>query len=67
MFSRYCLDLEISDEPDYRLLRDTLAVIADREGCGAGIKFEWDEPGWTGECYSNVHSLPPEYELSSIC
>jgi len=50
VFSRYCLGLEISDEPDYRLLRNKLAVIAGREGCGAGIKFEWDEPGWTGEC-----------------
>lgn len=68
VFSKYCLGLEISDEPDYCLLRDTLAVIADREGCGTGIKFEWDEPGWTGECcYCNVCSLPPEYELSTIC
>lgn len=50
LFSSYCLGLEIGEEPDYHLLRDKLAVIADREGCGVGTKFEWAEPGWTGEC-----------------
>ena len=49
VFSSYCFGLEISDEPDYQLLRDKLAVIAEREGCNADFKFEWDEPSWTGE------------------
>lgn len=46
----YCFGLEISEEPNYYLLRDKLAVIANREACSMDIKFEWDDPDWTGEC-----------------
>ena len=57
-FSSYCFGLETSEEPDYHLLRDKLVVIANREGCGMDIKFEWDDPDWKGECCiaMTVHS-----------
>ena len=53
-FSSYCFGLEISEEPDYHLLRDKLAVIANREGCSMDINFEWDDPDWTGECCHDI-------------
>ena len=49
-FSSYCFGLEISEEPNYHLLRDKLAAIANRERCNMDINFEWDDPDWTGEC-----------------
>jgi serine/threonine protein kinase len=49
-FSSYCFGLEISEEPNYHLLRDKLSVIANRERCNKDIKFEWDDPDWSGKC-----------------
>ncbi|KAF8964368.1 kinase-like domain-containing protein [Flammula alnicola] len=45
-FCSYCFGLEIGEEPEYHLLRDKLAVIANREGWNADAKFEWEAPGW---------------------
>ena len=48
-FSSHFFGFEITEEPDYNLLREKLTVFAN-EG-DAGAKFDWEEPGRTGECY----------------